>query len=89
MIIKYDEKFSFKISEIWYFIALDSKTRADLFKNDLKQHIESIPNFPYKFKKSKWFDNEDIRDLIFKGYTIPYYVGKDTIVILDIFKWNK
>ncbi len=89
MIIEYDEKFALKINEIWHFIALDSQNRADLFKNELRQHIESIPNFPYKFRKSKWFDDENIRDLIFKGYTIPYYVQRNKIVILDIFKWDK
>ncbi len=89
MIIEYDDKFALKMSEIWHFIALDSQNRANIFKNELRQHIEDIPNFPYKFRKSKWFDNENIRDLIFKGYTIPYYVQRDKIVILDIFKWDK
>jgi plasmid stabilization system protein ParE len=55
----------------------------------LRQHIESIPDFPYKFRKSKWFNDERVRDMIFKGYTIPYYVQDDKIVILDIFKWDK
>ncbi len=89
MIIEYDDKFALKMSEIWHFIALDSQNRANLFMNELRQHIEDIPNFPYKFRKSKWFDNKNIRDLIFKGYTIPYYVQRDKIVILDIFKWDK
>ncbi len=89
MIIEYDDKFALKMSEIWHFIALDSQNRANLFKNELRQHIEDIPNFPYKFRKSKWFDNKNIRDLIFKGYTVPYYVQRDKIVILDIFKWDK
>ena len=39
-------------------------------------------------RQSKWFKNEDIRDLVFKGYTIPYWIQKDKIVVLDIFKWT-
>ena len=89
MTIVYDAKFALKLSEIWHYIALDSPHQADVFKSELKKHIENIPNFPYKFRKSRWFDNEDTRDLIFKGYTIPYYIQKDKIIILDIFKWDK
>jgi len=29
--------------------------------------------------------------MIFKGYTVPYYIDKEknTLIILDIFKWSK
>jgi len=89
MIIVYDENFTDKFNEIWDFITLDSQNRANDFKIQLKTQIENIPNFPYKFRKSRWFDNENIRDLVFKGYTIPYLILGEKIVILDIFKWNK
>ena len=89
MTIVYDEKFVLKLGKIWHFIAMDSQNRANVFRDELRQHIESIPDFPYKFRKSKWFNDERVRDMIFKGYTIPYYVQDDKIVILDIFKWDK
>ena len=89
MKIEYDDKFAIKMNEIWHFIALDSQSSANLFKNELRLHIENTTHFPYKFRKSKWFDNENTRDLIYKGYTIPYLIQTDKIVILDIFKWNK
>ncbi len=89
MRIIYDPKFVSKIKEIRDYIAKDSETRADLFLTDLQSHIEDIPVFPYKFRQSKWFNDEDIRDLVFKGYTIPYWIEKDKIVVLDIFKWEK
>ena len=66
MTIVYDENFSDKFKEIWNFIALDSQNRANDFRIQLKKQIEDIPDFPYKFRKSRWFDNKDIRDLIFK-----------------------
>jgi len=28
---------------------------------ELDELIENIPNFPYKFRKLKYFDNEDIK----------------------------
>ena len=89
MRIEYDENFSYKFKTIWKFIAEDSKNKANDFKGQLQNTIEDIPTFPYKYRKSRWFDNKDIRDLIFKGYTIPYRILDDKIVILDIFKWTK
>ncbi|EAJ4425079.1 TPA: type II toxin-antitoxin system RelE/ParE family toxin, partial [Campylobacter jejuni] len=43
-----------------------------------------------KNRKSLSFDNENIRDLIFKGYIIPYLIdkSKNEIVILGIYKSN-
>ncbi len=87
MTIVYDNKFTLKFDALWKYIAEDSKNRANNFKRELRVHIENIPHFPYKFRRSKWFDNDDIRDLIFKGYTIPYSIQKDKIIVLDIFKW--
>jgi len=89
VIIKYDENFSNKFKVIWNFIAKDSVKKANNFKQELKSDIENLPVFPYKFRKSRWFENENIRDLIFKGYTIPYLIQEDKIIILDIFKWNR
>lgn len=45
---------------------------------------------PYKFRRSKSFDDDRIRDFIFKGFVIPYLIDEpnDTIVILAIFKQN-
>jgi len=55
--------------------------------------ISKLDFMPYKFRKSYYYynDDEDIRDLIVQGYTIPYLIDKekDTIVILDIFKWEE
>ena len=50
--------------------------------------IEGIT--PFKFRKSFYFEDENVRDMIFKGYTLPYLVDieKDTLVLLDIFKWK-
>lgn len=46
---------------------------------------------PYKFRQSNSFEDENIRDFIFKGYIIPYKINtqKDKIIILGIYKENK
>lgn len=72
------------------FIAKDSPHNAKAFKNELNAKITDLPNFPFKFRESEYYDDENARDLIFKGYTIPYYVDHsgDTIIILKIFKYR-
>jgi hypothetical protein len=62
-----------------------------MFRDELRQHLSTLPHFPYKFRQSIHYDDSHIRDYIFKGYTIPYLIdtANDTIVVLDIFKWTK
>jgi len=89
-IYKSDE-FEYKLREILNFIAKDKLGSAIKFNRNLQAQIDNLVNFPYKFRKSFYYDNENIRDLIFKGYTIPYLIDKknNKIIILDIFKMNK
>jgi len=46
---------------------------------------------PYKCRKSIYFDDNSIRDLIYKGYTIVYQVNKDKsiITVLGIKKYKE
>jgi len=71
------------------YIADDSKSRARTFSRNLQKQLNHLEYFPYKCRKSIYFDNEHIRDYVFKGYTIPYLIDEenDVIVVLDIFKW--
>jgi len=50
-----------------------------------------LVHMPYKFKQSIYFDSEEIRDLVFKGYTIPYKIDevKNQIVIIGINKYKR
>ena len=79
------------LKEILTYIAGDSKNRAKQFNEELFMGINSLDDFPYKFRKSLYYDDEYIRDYIFKGYTIPYLIDEknDVIVVLDIFKWTE
>jgi hypothetical protein len=43
---------------------------------------------PYKYRKSIYFDNEDIRDMIFKGYITVYKINQNQIVIVGISKYK-
>ncbi|ABS43562.1 plasmid stabilization system [Campylobacter jejuni subsp. doylei 269.97] len=83
-------RFLLDLEKIADFISLDSIKQANLFLDNLEKSIENIPFMPYKNRKSLSFDNENIRDLIFKGYVIPYLIdkSKNEILILGIYKSN-
>lgn len=85
-----DEIFTQNLKNILKFIAKDSKNRAFDFNNQLFYHINKLPYMPLKCRKSYYYHNENVRDLVFKGYTIPYLIDNEfeKIVILDIFKWS-
>lgn len=58
-------------------ISRDSKNRALNFKSELDTHIDNLDNMPFKFRKSIYFNDENMRDLIFKGYTVVYKIDLD------------
>jgi len=90
MTIIRDDRYIENIQNILDNIAKDSITRANKFRINLDKKINTIPNMPFKFRQSNYYDDKNIRDLIFKGYTIPYLVDeeKELIVVLDIFKYS-
>jgi len=90
MKIVYRLKFVNEFNNIWDYISLDSKNRANKFKKEFRELIEDIPFMPYKYRKSIYFDDKDIRDLIFKGYVVPYKVdeAKNQIIIIGVNKYK-
>lgn len=91
MQIKLDKKFEINFNSILEYIAKDKLSASKKFRKDLFEQIKNLPYFPYKFKKSLYFENKNIRDMTFKKYTIVYEVDLDTnsIIILNIFNKNK
>ena len=84
-------RFVINLLEILHYIAKDKISAGKNFKADLDKQINDIPNFPYKYRQSIYFDDKNMRDLIFKKYTITYEVNLEDnkIEILDIFNRNK
>ena len=70
------------------FIAQDSPSQARKFKNDLFGRIRKIPKNPYLFRKSVYFDDTSIRDLIYKGYTIVFKITDDSITVFGFIKYQ-
>ena len=50
--------------------------------------IKKDLQFPYNFKKSIYFDDDDYRDNVHKGYTVTYQINNEEqpVVILGIIK---
>jgi plasmid stabilization system protein ParE len=91
MQVELDDKFKRNFQTILEYIAKDKITASKNLKKELFKQIKNIPNFPYKYRKSFYFEDENVRDIIFKGYTVVYEVNinKGLIVVLDIFNQNK
>lgn len=88
MEIVFTPKFNNKLSNILDSIAKDSPQRARKFQSDPITQIIKTTYMPYRFRKSKTADNDQIRDLIFKGYVVPFLIENKRIVVLSIFGKN-
>jgi plasmid stabilization system protein ParE len=91
MLIRFDKKFEINFNSILEYIARDKLSASKKFRKDLFKQIKNLQNDPYKFRKSFYFNDENIRDMIFKKYTIVYEINlvNDMIVVLNIFNKNK
>jgi plasmid stabilization system protein ParE len=86
-IIKSD-RFNIELEDILNYISIDSVNRAIEFYDELVAKIKKIPYNPYSYRKRS--NDNHVRELIFKGYTIPFYIDttNETIVLLGIFNQN-
>lgn len=84
------EQFKEEIKSILDFYTDRSKSEktANDFLEGLFEKIESLSTFAYRFRKNQYFRKDNIRDLIFKGYVIPFIIEDDTMKILSIYKHN-
>lgn len=83
--------FIHSFNAIWDYIAIDSKNRANKFKHGLKAKIEALPDMPYMYRQSIYFEDKAVHDLIFKGYVIVYRVDevKERITVIGIVKYQE
>jgi plasmid stabilization system protein ParE len=84
-------KFQINLLIILRHIAIDKVSASKSFQKELDKLIKNIPNFPYKYKQSIYFNDKNVRDLTYKKHTINYEVNleKNSIEILNIFNQNK
>ncbi len=89
MKIVYKESFSIRLENQIKFIKQDNPKAAQRFKKELIAKIKTIPSNPRIFRKSIYFDDNSIRDLIFKGYTIVFRITDNRIEVFGFVKFQK
>jgi plasmid stabilization system protein ParE len=70
------------------FISKDKPLAARKFKNEVIKNIQRDLKQPFLFKKSIYFEDENIRDYVFKGYTIVFKIDMklETVLVVAILK---
>ncbi len=58
-------------------------------KKELLEKIKTIPSNPQVFRKSIYFEDHTIRDLIFKGYTVVFRINQNQIEVFGFVKFQK
>lgn len=82
------KSFRDKLNEQVKYIAKDKPGAARKFKTDVLRRIKEIPSMPYACRRSIFFERDDIRDLIFKGYIVVYKVDESEGVVI-VFGFSK
>ena len=82
------KSFRDKLNEQVEYIAKDRPGAARKFKSEILRRIKEIPSMPFACRRSIFFDRDDIRDLIYKGYIVVYKVD-ETEGIITIFGFTK
>jgi plasmid stabilization system protein ParE len=70
-------------------IAKDKINASENFHNNLNEQIENLINSPLKCRQSYYSEDKNVRDMIFKKYTIQFKIYEHKISILKIFNKNK
>ncbi len=70
-------------------ISEDKISASENFHTDLNEQIDNLINSPLKCRQSFYSDDENVRDMIFKKYTIQFKIYQHKISILKVFNKNK
>jgi len=88
MKIIFKESFVVRLENQIEYISIDSPERARKFKTELLTSIKKIPLNPYQNRKSVYFEDNNIRDIIFKGYAIVFRITDLAIEIFGFVKYQ-
>lgn len=89
MKITYKQSFRQRFNAHLDFIAKDNLAQSKRFRDTLKTKIESIKTSPYQCRKSIWFEDDSIRDLIYQDHTIIYRVKKNVIEVFGFVSYQE
>ena len=69
-------------------ISEDKKSAAHLFRREILRECQSLSDFPYRCRRSIHYNDDTIRDLIFKGWTVIYKIVDDEINVFALTKYE-
>ena len=90
MKVSFEEKFIIVLNDQVRYISKDKPISSRKFKNELIKNLKKDLKSPYHFKKSRYYDDENIRDYVFKGYTSVYKIDiiQDVIIFFGFIKYK-
>ncbi|MCX6051272.1 MAG: type II toxin-antitoxin system RelE/ParE family toxin [Campylobacterales bacterium] len=75
------------LQNIYNYISIqDSANKAKNFILELQKNINSLNEMPHRCRKSYYVDDENIRDFIYKKYTIVFKIVDSNVHILTLFR---
>ena len=86
MKIKIKEHFADLLDNMVDCIAMSNFDQAKKFQIDLMDQIKQIPLNLSQYRKSVFFDDDNIRDLIYKGNCIVFQITDSAIEIFGLVK---
>lgn len=89
MRVKFHSRFFDELDAIKDFITKDSPNRADNFVDEVFRKCLDLKNMPLAHRLSQKVKKDNARDLILKGYVIPYLIESETIYVLGIYGANE
>lgn len=84
MKIEFHPEFTAALIEQIRTIAEDKPRAAREFRQNLIAQCKSLVDMPYRCRKSIYYHDENVRDLVFRGYIIVYMIQEDSIVIASL-----
>ena len=81
MIVRISSAFQEKLKEQVRYIYKDKPRAALKFRKDLLRNIKKDLKQPFHFKKSKYIENENMRDYVFKGYVSVYEIDLENKIV--------
>lgn len=88
MKVEFRDSFLNKLDSQVEYIATDEPQAARKFKKDILKLAKELGKNPYLNRKSIYFNDSTVRDMVFKGYTIVYLVD-ETKELISVFGFIK
>ena len=82
------EIYLLKLQDQVNYISKDKPIAALKFRKDLIKNLKKDLKYPFHYKKSIYYDDENRRDYVFKGYTSVFEVEpkKDLVTVFGFIK---